>query len=343
MDYSEQSWRELDIGSPLDTTQQDLLRIIEMCREGESSHEEVQHCLDTLPVKPASDANFSASVRLTPVKLSTDVYQILASEPGIRAKALKWQYTFVYHGTWTHEWSLLRAQQSDEMYEKPVAVMNTWCKDIKTHECKVIDLINPLNAKSFTLVHFWDSYSQNGTHIGFQLDEYRFEWKRENTGFEDMYLWREDLVNKSFKRVARITAQTLFLNPINNSPLWCLELAENSGVCAHLALVTAMYLKVSHVKQHAYFAQKHAELELPVHIKALSFEGENCVYKNEDQEWEDYPNTLPKSEPESGSKCIIKTISRAYLEPYKLTPSVIKALETEMRARIKDLKSALSI
>lgn len=295
--------------------------------------------------------DFYADVRLTPIELDKGVFQIISSEPGLRGKNLKWEYTFMYHGRRTHEWSLLRAQHGDnDVPARPIAILNTWSNDVKKNESKIIDLIDPLRAHSFTMAHYWDSYSMNGTHVGFQLDEdNRYEWKSASEGFNTnaLYLWRVNMAANSITPVARITTQTLFQSPSDNSTTWCLEV-DRDGISEHLALVSAFYLKVSHIKQHSYFAPRNVVLTPPKPLGGFCFQGDKHLYRNVAAGVNKSRASSPTKDAHAKKRqnqepLVIKVFSGTHLAQYRLGPEVVDALEREMRARARCLKSILSL
>lgn len=295
--------------------------------------------------------DFYADVRLTPVRLNKSVYQVVTTQPGLKAHNLDWKYTFISNGKRSHQWSLVKAlADNDCKPARPLAVLETWGSGIKSYQAQISDFHKPVKARAFKMGHFWDSFRNEGLHVGFQLDsDYRFEWKRDGIqdhyGEDSLYLWRINLIDNQVTPVARILEKSLFQSPIDDADLWSLEV-DRDGITEHLALVSAFYLKICRVKQHALFAPRKLTIEPATLLSSFAFGDDGEVYHNEDAHW--YEGTSPKetaskSTPQSPGVRVVEVLSGPHLAQYRLLNPVIVTLETEMRRRVELSRAQLSI
>lgn len=305
---------------------------------------------------------FYADVRLTPIKVKEGLYHVLSSRPGLQKQTFDWKYSVVYHGKLTYSWSLLRMGRDFRRTSpvlRPLAILETSSKQFQISEMRITDLVSPLEARSFQVCHYHDSWRTEGNHVGFQLNsDYTYEWQTveypPGSQCYELYLWRTNLNNPEHAiPAARIVTQDLILNPMESSKLgkevgmWCVEL-DVDRVPAHIALTSAFAIKATHSRFHSWFAPKVTTVPPALPLVNFAFQDEGRVLQRSQKYWGDWEDSVArrdgqKEEVDFKKVRLIRVFNKAYLKKYAIPGQILEMLETEADHRIALLRAKLSI
>lgn len=304
---------------------------------------------------------FYGDVRLTPIKVTEGVYNILSSKPGLQAPNFKWKYSMVYHGLLTYSWSLLKISpefQKTAPVLRPIAILETSSKHFRASEMRVTNLEHPLEARSIRVCHYRDSWSSGGNHVGFQLDsDYAYEWQSvecpPGSRCYELYLWRINL-NTPERPIpaARIVAQNLIQNPMkpskpgNKEPLWCVDL-DLDRVPAHIALISAFAIRATNSRFHAWFAPKVTELPPALPLINFAFQDEGRILQRSEKFWGDWEDSRRRGDGQKDVDLkkvhLIRVFNKAFLKSYAVPDRILEMLDAEANQNIALFRAKFSI
>ena len=306
--------------------------------------------------------NFKPSTKLTPFFVSNGAYQVLKSKIGLENYEVSWAYSILSHGDFSHTWSLVPTVGMNIVNPSenttpihPIAELKTMGPGINYGEAHISDLQFRWEATSITMVHYYDSYSLNGTHTGYRVEEGSFfEWtigkSPDVSGIMPLLLWKETTTKPPTRHlVAKLTTEPFFTSPCGNSKLWCLEIDEDHAD-SHVAMLSAFAMKECHSKLASLFAKKTLCLPPALPLLNYAFQDDGRVLGRSGKFWGDWEDELQatRSSTEPGVENhedvkIIKVFTPSHLRKFALNHQVVKRLNEEIMHKVEDIKLYYSI